>query len=79
MDLAALTAASPSACSGGSLTVVVLLTPRSAAGEIFEEMGAGSFKTGFNGGAGGEGGPKHGGGGGAGGPRHGGGAGAGGP
>ena len=40
----------------------MLLTPRSAAGESFEEIGAGSFKAAMGGGAGG--GPGHDGGGG---------------
>ena len=48
--------------------MVVLLTPRSAAGESFEEMVADSFKIDMDGGAGGVGGPRHGGGGGGGGP-----------
>ena len=48
--------------------MVELLTPRSAAGESFEEMVADSFKTVSDGGAGGVGGPRHGGGGGGGGP-----------
>ena len=48
--------------------MVVLLTPRSAAGESFEGMEDDSFKADMDGGTGGLGGPKHGGGGGGGGP-----------
>ena len=47
--------------------MVVLLTPRSAAGESFEDMVGGSFKTDMDCGAGGVGSPRHSGGGGGGG------------